>query len=77
MGIKKAIGRRPKVNYKIMIKLADALAHNSSITDSCRYARISRSTYYDYLNNNEVFAETMTTAKDNRNKSVFSFLTVP
>jgi hypothetical protein len=76
MATYKAIGRPPKVNYKIILKLADAIAHNSNITDACRYARISRSTYYYHLNN-EVFAEKMATAKDNRNKVVFSFLTVP
>lgn len=77
MTAQKPVGRPPKVNYKIIIKLADAIQHNSNITDACRYARISRSTYYHYLNNEEVFAETMATAKDNRNKAVFSFLTVP
>jgi ACT domain-containing protein len=77
MAVQKAVGRRPKVNYKTMIKLADAIAHNSNITDACRYARISRSTYYHYLNNEEVFAEKMAKAKDNQNKVVFSFLTIP
>lgn len=77
MTAKKAIGRPLKVDFKTMIKLADAIAHNSNITDACRYARISRPTYYYHLNSNEVFAETMATARDNRNKVVFSFLTVP
>jgi len=77
MAIPKAVGRPPKVNYKIIIKLADAIQHNANITDACRYARISRSTYYYYLNNEEVFAETMATAMNNRNRVVFSFLTVP
>lgn len=77
MAIQKAAGRPPKVNYKIIIKLADAIQHNTNITNACKYAGISRRTYYDYLNKEEVFAETMATAKDNRNKVVFSFLTVP
>jgi ACT domain-containing protein len=77
MAAPKAIGRPLKVNYKIIIKLADAIQHNSNITDACRYARISRSTYYYYLNNEEVFAEKMAIAKDNQTKVVFSFLTVP
>ena len=76
MATQKAIGRPPKVNYKIMLKIADALAHNTNITDACRYARISRSTYYYHLNSNEVFAEAMATAMLNRNKAVFSFLTI-
>lgn len=77
MSTHKAIGRPPKVNLKVIIKLADAITHNSNITDACRYARISRSTYYHYLNNEEVFAKKMAAAKDNQNKVVFSFLTVP
>ena len=35
MAAPKAIGRPPKVNYKIIIKLADAIQHNSNITDAC------------------------------------------
>lgn len=76
MATQKAIGRPPKVNYKIMIKLADAIAHNSNITDACRYAGVGRSTYYYYLKSNEVFAEKMATAKDNQNRLVMSFWTV-
>ena len=76
MATPKAIGRPPKVNYRIIIKLADAIQHNSNITDACRYAGISRDTFYRYLNNEEVFAEKMTVAKDNQSKVVFSFLTV-
>ncbi len=59
-----------------MIKLADAIQHNANITDACRYAGISRDTFYRYLNSEEVFAEKMAVAKDNQNKVVFSFLTV-
>jgi ACT domain-containing protein len=72
MATQKAIGRPPKVNYKIIIKLADAIQHNSNITDACRYAGISRDTFYRHLRN-EVFAEKMAVAKDNQNKVVFSF----
>ncbi|MDB5182413.1 MAG: hypothetical protein JWO47_197 [Candidatus Saccharibacteria bacterium] len=76
MEIKKAIGRPPKVNYRVIIKLADSIQHNSTITEACRYAGISRDTYYHYMNNETVFAEKMTTAKDNQNRLVMSFLTV-
>ncbi|HSX15825.1 MAG TPA: hypothetical protein VLF40_03480 [Candidatus Saccharimonadales bacterium] len=72
MTVKK--GRPPKVNYKVIIKLADAIQHNANITDACRYAGISRDTFYRHLNN-EVFAETMATAKANQDKLVMSFLT--
>ncbi len=74
MVIKKAVGRPPKVTYKTMLRLSDAIQHNSTISEACRYAGISRTTYFLYMNN-EVFAEKMTKAKDNRNKVVFSFST--
>lgn len=76
MSVHKAVGRPPKVNYKIILKLVDAIQHNANITDACRYAGISRDTFYRYLNSEEVFAEKIATAKDNQNKVVFSFLTV-
>lgn len=72
--IKKAQGRPAIIGYSTMIKLADSIQHNASVTEACRYAGISRDTYYRYLGN-EVFAEKMTMAKDNQNKVVFSFLT--
>lgn len=75
MEIKNAIGRPPKVTYKTMIRLVDAIQHNSTISEACRYAGISRNTYYSYLNN-EVFAEKMIVAKENRNKIPMSFLTI-
>ena len=76
MTAKKAIGRPLKVDYKIIMKLADAIQHNANITDSCRYAGISRDTFYRHLNNGEVFAEKMVTAKNNRTKLVMNFLTI-
>jgi len=72
---KNAVGRPPKVNYKIVIKLADALQHSASVSDACRYAGISRDTYYRHFNNESVFAETMNTAKANQYK-LMSFLTL-
>ena len=72
--IKKAVGRPSKLTYKTIFKLVDAIQHNSTIDEACRYAGISRSAYFSYMNN-EVFAEKMNTAKENRNKVVFSFCT--
>ena len=76
MAIKKAVGRPSKVDYRIIIKLADAIQHNASVTEACRHARISRDTFYRHLNSEEVFAEKMAIAKDNQNKLVMNFLTV-
>ncbi len=74
MELKKAIGRPPKVTYKTMHRLADAIQHNSTISEACRYAGISRSTYFSYMSN-EVFAEKMHAAKVNQKKVIFSFST--
>lgn len=76
MAIRKAVGRPTKINYRIINKLADSIQHNATITEACRYAGISRQTYYYYLNSEDVFAEKMTTAKDDQNKLVMNFLTV-
>lgn len=76
MEIKKAIGRPPKVNYKVITKLADSIQHNSTITEACRYAGVSRTVYYYHFNNNQVFSEYMVRAKQNQTKLVFSFLTI-
>jgi len=71
-----AVGRSLKVDYRIIIKLADAIQHNLNITDAYRYAGVSRDTLYRHLNSEQVFAEKMATAKENQNKLVMSFLTV-
>ena len=76
MAIKKTVGRPSKVDYRVIIKLADAIQHNVSITESCRYAGISRDTFYRHLNNEPAFAEKIITAKNNQNKLVMSFLTI-
>jgi len=75
METKKAVGRPHKINYRTIIRLADAIQHNANISEACRYTGISRDTFYRYLNTNAVFAEKMTTAKANQNKVVFNFLT--
>jgi len=70
------MGRPPKVDYRIIIKLADAIQHNASVTEACRHAGISPDTFYRHLNNESVFSEKMATAKDDQKKVVFNFLTV-
>ena len=75
MTYRKAIGRPLKVDHKVITELVNAIQTSSNITDACRYAGISRDTFYRHMNN-KVFAEKMTTAKVNQNKLVVSFLTV-
>ncbi len=76
MSLKKAVGRPNKVDYRIIIKLADAIQHHANVTEACRYVGISRDTYYRHLNSEAVFAEKIVAAKNNQNKLVMSFLTL-
>lgn len=76
MFYRKEPGRPSKVTWDVIVKLADSLQHNSTITEACRYAGISRQTYYNHLNDEYgVFAVKMEAAMNNQNKAVFSFLT--
>lgn len=75
MEIKNAVGRPPKLNFKIVNKLSDSISHNYNISDSCKFAKISRSSYYYYLNNNSVFADEMKLARSNQSKVSFNFRT--
>lgn len=75
MRIKKSIGRPPKVDLKTINRLADALQHSATVSDACRYACISRDTYYRYMKNQPLFTEKMNSAKANQYTVVFSSLT--
>ena len=74
--IPKAVGRPNKVDMRVVIKLADMIQHNSTISEACEYAGISRETYHHYFRNNPYFRTKMIIAKENQNKAVMSFLTV-
>lgn len=77
MPYKKAVGRPSKITWTVIVKLADSLEHNSTITEACRFAGISRDTYYRHLNSEDgVFAIKMDAAIQTRNKVVMSFLTI-
>lgn len=77
MKIQKAIGRPPKVTFTTMLRLEDAIQHNSTITEACNWVGISRTTFFYYMRNNEVFRDRMTAAKQRQNEVVFSFFTLP
>lgn len=74
--MKKPLGRPQKLDYRIMMKLADSIQHNSTITEACRFSGISRDTFYRYMKSQPVFAEKIATAKENQNKVPMSFLTI-
>jgi hypothetical protein len=76
MAIKNAVGRPPKMNFKVIYKLADSISHNYTISDGCQYAGISRQTFYRHLNSNELFAKEIAIAKRNQNKVSLNFVTV-
>ncbi len=76
MEIRKAIGRPPRVTYTTMLRLQDSIQHNSTITEACRWAGISRTTFFYYMRTSKVFREKMEVAKENQNKVVFSFFTL-
>lgn len=71
------VGRPTKINIKTSLRLVDALRNNYNVTDACRWAGISRNTYYRHLNNNMAFAAKMNYAMERRNKVSFNFGTVP
>lgn len=75
MAIKKAVGRPQEFNFKTVSKLADAVSHNYSIADACKFARISKSTYFYYIKREPLFAETMARAYENQRKVNFNFRT--
>lgn len=77
MAIKNAVGRPPKLNLKIVDKLAYYIERNYSISEACKYTHVARSTYYKYLKTEPLFADSMATAHDNANKVSFNFRTVP
>ena len=76
MEIKKPIGRPRKMDYRVMLTVADAIQHNATVTEACAFVGVSRDLFYRYLKTNTVFAEKMNTAKANRSKAVFCFMTI-
>jgi ACT domain-containing protein len=59
-----------------MIKLADALQHSATVSDACRWAGISRETYYRYCKERPYFADRMVAAKENQYKPTHFNLTL-
>ena len=53
--IKKSNGRPPKITIGTMDKIADAIQNNYNVSDACRYAKVSRDTFYRYLNTEPFF----------------------
>ena len=77
MAIKQAVGRPPKFNTKTVDKLAFYIERNYNVSDSCKFAMISRSTFYKYLKTEPLFADSIATAQNNANKVSLNFRTYP
>ncbi len=75
MALKNAVGRPPKFNTKIVDKITFYIQRNYNVSDSCKFARISRSTYYKYLKTEPLFADSIATAQVNANGVSFNFRT--
>jgi ACT domain-containing protein len=71
-----AVGRRSKINIKMIDMIADLISHSYSISDSCRYAGISRTTFYQYLKNEPIFRDKIAIAQEDKNKVSFNFRTL-
>ena len=77
MAIKNAVGRPPKFNMKTVDKLSFYIQRNYNISDSCKFTKISRSTYYKYLKTEPLFVDSIAIAQDNAKKVSFDFRTYP
>lgn len=72
--IKKSSGRPSVITISTMDKIADAIQNNYNVTDACRYAKISRDTFYRYLNTEPLFTEKIITAYENQSTFVLCHL---
>lgn len=68
------VGRPPKIDYRLMGKLEDALRHGTSISEACKHAGISRDTFYHYLKNEAVFSDKMRIARSGFRPREFGLL---
>ena len=55
--IKKTFSNRHKVTYLTLIRLARDIQNNYSVSAACRNQKISRMTFYRYLNQEPEFTE--------------------
>lgn len=70
------VGRPTVMTIRTMLKLTDALKNNYNVTDACKWAGISRDTYYRHLNNDIGFAARVNYAIECRDKVSFDFRTL-
>ena len=66
--IKKTISNRHKITYLTLINIADDIQHNNSVAEVCRKNRISRDSFYRYLNNEPEFTQIIIKAYEYQSK---------
>lgn len=74
MMIKKSNGRPPKITISTMDRIADAIQNNYSVTDACAFGKISRDSFYRFLNTEPLFTEKIIAAYENQNTFVLCHL---
>jgi len=73
--IKKTISNRHKVTYLTLINIADDIQRNNTVAEACRKNRISRDSFYRYLNNEPEFTEIIIKAYEYQSKVPTPFFT--
>jgi hypothetical protein len=55
--IKKTISNKHKITYLTLVSIADDIQRNNTVAESCRKNKISRDSFYRYLNNEPEFTQ--------------------
>lgn len=55
--ITKKISKRHKITYLTLVSIADDIQKNNSVSETCRKNKISRDSFYRYLNTEPEFTE--------------------
>ena len=76
MAINKPVGRHTVLNSRTLLKLTNALRNNYNVTDSCKWAGISRNTFYRHMDNDMAFEARINYAIECRDKVSFNFDTI-
>ncbi len=74
--IKKTISNRHKITYLTLVNIADDLQRNNSVAEVCRKNRISRDSFYRYLNNEPDFTQIITKAYEYQSKIPTPFFSI-
>ncbi len=76
MAIKNSVGRPTKMDIRTLVKSADALRNNYTVTMLVSGRKYQEDTYYCHMNDDMGFAAKMNYAVECRNKVSFNFRTI-